>query len=190
MYKIYIILQFISLFCFPFCSQAQLHVKGIIKDDKGASIPFASILLLSSSDSSLVQGQVSNGDGLFSIAVKEADSYFISVSAIGFYDVTTPILKIDRENPNIDIGNLVMGEKVEELNEVVVKADRPMFEQKTQFESPEDLIGRKCPFLTNLETREIRGLESQGMILAASTADGLFALLEPHVDLPAGTRIS
>lgn len=57
------------------------------------------------------------------------------------------------------------------------------------FEGPEALVGRSCPFLVNLEPRTIRGIESQGMILAASTPDGGFALLQPHADVPPGTKI-
>lgn len=58
------------------------------------------------------------------------------------------------------------------------------------FEDPQSLVGKKCPFVTNLEHRTIRGLESEGMILAASTGDGTFALLIPSQDLPVGTRLS
>lgn len=50
------------------------------------------------------------------------------------------------------------------------------------------LVGKKCMFVTNLEPRMIKGLESQGMILAVSTEDGKFSLLEPNADIPAGTR--
>ena len=50
------------------------------------------------------------------------------------------------------------------------------------------LVGKKCMFVTNLEPRMIKGLESQGMILAVSTEDGKFSLLEPNSDIPAGTR--
>ena len=56
------------------------------------------------------------------------------------------------------------------------------------FDDPQSLVGKQCPFLTNLKPRTIRGLESQGMILAAE-ADGIFALLSPHNELPAGTKI-
>ena len=56
------------------------------------------------------------------------------------------------------------------------------------FEDPQSLVGRQCPFLTNLEPRMIRGYESQGMILAAS-ADATFALLVPHTELPSGTKV-
>ncbi len=60
---------------------------------------------------------------------------------------------------------------------------------RTFFEDPQVLVGRTFPFLINLEYRTIRGVESQGMILAASTAEGGFALLEPSADLPPGTKI-
>ncbi len=59
---------------------------------------------------------------------------------------------------------------------------------RTYFEDPLWLVGKKCPFLTNLEPRTIRGFESQGMILAASHEETL-GLLFPHQDLPVGTRI-
>lgn len=50
------------------------------------------------------------------------------------------------------------------------------------------LVGKQCPFVTNLAPRTIRGLESQGMILAGSTGD-LFTLLHPSITVPAGTVI-
>jgi methionyl-tRNA synthetase len=56
------------------------------------------------------------------------------------------------------------------------------------------LVGKKCMFAANLEPRTIRGIESNGMILAVSTEDGLpaqagkFSLLEPNNEIPAGAR--
>lgn len=59
---------------------------------------------------------------------------------------------------------------------------------RTYFEDPQALVGVRCPFLTNLEPRMIRGFESQGMILAASFEETL-ALLIPSNPLPVGTKI-
>lgn len=50
------------------------------------------------------------------------------------------------------------------------------------------LVGKKCMFVANLETRMIKGLESQGMIMAVSTKDGKFSLLEINDEIPEGTR--
>lgn len=56
------------------------------------------------------------------------------------------------------------------------------------FPDEQELVGRQCPFIANLAPRKIRGLVSQGMILAGNT-DDTFALLHPSNGLPAGTRL-
>ncbi len=56
------------------------------------------------------------------------------------------------------------------------------------FEDIQVLVGKQCPFLVNLQPRVIRGLESQGMILATSL-DSVLALLTPNNTLPPGTRV-
>lgn len=55
-------------------------------------------------------------------------------------------------------------------------------------EDPQTLVGKKFPYVTNLEPRVIRGFESQGMILAGSH-DATLALLVPTADVPPGTQI-
>jgi len=51
---------------------------------------------------------------------------------------------------------------------------------------PEDLVGKQVSYLANLEPRLLRGVESQGMIVAAD--DGTRAiLLHPDQSLPAGS---
>jgi methionyl-tRNA synthetase len=55
---------------------------------------------------------------------------------------------------------------------------------------PEQLIGRKVVIVANLAPRKLRGLESNGMILAASLGDeGLPSLLSPDQDVPPGTKV-
>lgn len=56
------------------------------------------------------------------------------------------------------------------------------------FTDPQSLVGTQRPFLTNLAPRTIRGLESQGMILAAGNNDE-FSLLSPDAPLPPGTVV-
>lgn len=56
------------------------------------------------------------------------------------------------------------------------------------FEDPQVLVGKKFPYVVNLEPRTIRGFESHGMILAASH-EGALALLAPTADVPPGTKI-
>jgi methionyl-tRNA synthetase len=51
---------------------------------------------------------------------------------------------------------------------------------------PEDLIGRQLAFVTNLEPRTIKGLESNGMLFAVGNGD-TFAFLTPDRKIPPGT---
>lgn len=51
---------------------------------------------------------------------------------------------------------------------------------------PESLVGRQLAFVTNLEPRTIRGLESNGMLFAVGTGES-FAFLTPDREVPPGT---
>jgi methionyl-tRNA synthetase len=54
---------------------------------------------------------------------------------------------------------------------------------------PEDLVGKKCVFLLNLQRRMIAGFESQCMVLAAEDAIGNVSLIQPEKDLVEGSKI-
>ena len=55
-------------------------------------------------------------------------------------------------------------------------------------DDPSDLIGTKMPVLVNLKPRKMKGLDSNGMILACD-ADGKPVLLIPKEDVPPGSIV-
>jgi methionine--tRNA ligase beta chain len=55
--------------------------------------------------------------------------------------------------------------------------------------TPEELVGRQIVVVANLETARLRGLESQGMLLAASDGERVI-LLTPEKPVEAGSRVS
>ncbi|MGH9498713.1 MAG: methionine--tRNA ligase [Terriglobales bacterium] len=55
--------------------------------------------------------------------------------------------------------------------------------------APETLVGRKVAIVTNLAPRKLRGLESNGMILAASLEGGKPVLAGFLEDIPVGARL-
>jgi methionyl-tRNA synthetase len=55
--------------------------------------------------------------------------------------------------------------------------------------APGDLVGRRIVLLANLEARKLRGIESRGMLLAA-THEGRPCVLTVDDDVPPGTRVS
>ena len=66
-------------------------------------------------------------------------------------------------------------EKTEKLYKLSVKTgvdERTVITGIAQHFTPEDLIGKKFPFIMNMEPRKIRGIESHGMIIMAETEEG------------------
>ena len=100
----------------------------------------------------------------------------------------------------IKIGEIVSAEKVPETDKLI-KLEVNFGEEKTRqiisgiagyFSDVSVLVGKKCPFVTNLSPRIIKGLESNGMILAVSGGEGddlRFSLLEPSMNISAGDKV-
>ncbi|MFQ6860326.1 MAG: methionine--tRNA ligase [Beduini sp.] len=68
------------------------------------------------------------------------------------------------------------------------KETRQIVSGIAQFFTPEQMVGKKVIVVSNLKPAKLRGVESQGMILAGSTSDEL-DLVTLVKDLPNGTRI-
>jgi methionyl-tRNA synthetase len=102
----------------------------------------------------------------------------------------------DFKKIDIVVGQIVAVEKVSDTDKLL-KLTVDMGEPAPRtivsgialyFEDFNILVGKKCIFVANLEPRTLRGIESQGMILAVSTEGGKFSLLEPNSDIPPGTH--
>lgn len=103
----------------------------------------------------------------------------------------------DFKKVEMRIGHILSAEKVEGADKLL-KLSVDFGEESPRqiisgisayFPDPQVLVGKKCPFATNLEYRTIRGLESQGMIMAVGTPEGFFSLLEASPDTPPGSAI-
>ncbi len=100
----------------------------------------------------------------------------------------------DFKKLEIRIGKIVTAEKVEKADRLLkLEVDFGEFSRQivsgiAEFYKPEDLIGKECPFIVNLEPRIFMGVESQGMLMAAGTEEGI-ALLHPDKEVSAGSLI-
>lgn len=94
----------------------------------------------------------------------------------------------DFHKVEIRVGKILYAEKVEGSDKLLcLKVSFGVSDEESlqivsgiamYFIEAEVLVGRRVAFVTNLEPRIIRGLESQGMILAAVDAEGNFSLLD------------
>jgi methionine--tRNA ligase beta chain len=94
----------------------------------------------------------------------------------------------------IRIGKILGAEKVEGTDKLIkLEIDlgdhqRVLVAGIAEAYEPDSLIGKEVPVLANLEPRKIRGIMSQGMILAA-VAEGKPILLHPEKEVPPGSPI-
>ncbi len=107
----------------------------------------------------------------------------------------TEISLDDFEKVRLQVGEIVACEKVEKssklLHETVKFGDetRSVVSGIAKHFKPEELIGKKVVFVTNLKPVKLCGVLSEGMILAAEDADGKFSLICPENDVNDGTRL-
>jgi methionyl-tRNA synthetase len=58
-----------------------------------------------------------------------------------------------------------------------------------EYYNPEEIIGRQVSILVNLEPKELKGIQSQGMILMAQDADGSLKFVAPAQPIKNGSEI-
>jgi methionyl-tRNA synthetase len=58
-----------------------------------------------------------------------------------------------------------------------------------KYYKPEEIVGKKCVFLLNLQRRMLAGIESQCMVLAAEDEAGNVVVLQPEKDIMEGSKI-
>ncbi len=94
----------------------------------------------------------------------------------------------------IRVGRVLSSEKVEGTDKLI-KLEVDLGEEKRQlvaglgeFFEPHYLVGKELPVLVNLEPRRLRGIESQGMILAVDV-NGEPVLLRPEKEVPPGSAV-
>jgi methionyl-tRNA synthetase len=95
---------------------------------------------------------------------------------------------------DIRIAEVKSAEKVEgadKLLKLIVddgEGERQIIAGIAQWYDPDSLVGKKIVLLANLQPAVIRGIESNGMLLAADI-DGRAVILMPDQDVPAGSKV-
>jgi methionyl-tRNA synthetase len=96
---------------------------------------------------------------------------------------------------DIRIGRIVAAERVPETDKLIKctvdlgeLGERTIVSGIAAWKTPEELVGKRLPYIVNLAPRMLKGVESKGMLLAASDDDGV-ALLQPERDVAPGTKL-
>lgn len=115
-------------------SNKRVTVTGTVIDgDDKSPVGQATVQLLSLPDSAMVVGNVTNNDGVFSIAARPG-KYVLKVSFVGYLSQEKP-LQLTANKPTVNLGTVVLPTDAIMLGEAVVVAEAP------QVTVSEDTIG-------------------------------------------------
>ena len=95
-------------------------------------------------------------------------------------------------NVDLRVAKVLTAEKVKKSKKLLKitvslgNEERTVVSGISQHYAPEELIGKHVIFVANLKPAKLMGIESQGMILAATNDD---KLIVPTVDISAGSRV-
>jgi methionyl-tRNA synthetase len=111
------------------------------------------------------------------------DSSMITIQDFAKVELKTGKIKAVEVHPNADRLLVVKVDIGEEQERQLVAGIRPAYPD------PQSLVGATVAVVANLQPAKLRGVESQGMLLAA-TGEGAISVLVTDKDVPPGLKIT
>ena len=120
-------LTFVFLLCFYGLSASS--IKGKVLSDTGEPVFYANVILFNSTDSLIIDLQYSEEDGSFIFSDLNEGNYWLECRYVGYPDIVLGEVSLS-EDKELVLDDLVFDPPINELEEVVVKARKPMLELK------------------------------------------------------------
>lgn len=123
--------------CYSLLINAQ-EIRGILLDEDGQSLPYATLQLLKS-DSSIAKVEMSRQNGTFRFQNLNPEVYYLGISFVGYSSINKTI---DLSSTNGNLGSITLRKRSQELEEVEISAEKPMIEvepDKTVFNVSKNL---------------------------------------------------
>ncbi len=130
-YDLIKVFPYIGIICCLFLSHeiaAQISISGrVTEKSSGRPVPYASVVALKTGTNELISGTTTDEKGKFEFVVR-ADNFVIEISFIGFQNKI--IQDLHEDKGRINLGDIVLTEDSETLDEVQVTADKSVVEFK------------------------------------------------------------
>ncbi|OWP63719.1 methionine--tRNA ligase [Hymenobacter amundsenii] len=185
----------------PFLPEAAARLGRMLNTEKGtwpeAGRPDAlptghqlaeAALLFTKIEDATVEAQVQK-----LLDTKKANELAAAVSAPAKDDISFEQF----QTMDLRIGTIVAAEKVAKTKKLLkLSVDLGFDEPRTIVSGiaehflPEALVGQQVQVLLNLAPREIKGIQSQGMLLMAENADGVLSLMQPSSAVRPGSSVA
>ena len=118
---------------------------GIIVDQKGEAIPYATIKLMSSADQKLINGTIAGDDGKWVMKNVPEGDFKIVISFIGYEANEMGPYKITGKGESFNLNKITLKPSSIELDQVVVEGQRDLIEDKVDrivYNAEQDLTTR------------------------------------------------
>lgn len=101
----------------------------------------------------------------------------------------------DFQKIDLRVGEIVSAERVEGTRALMVlrvnlgDEERTLVAGLAPYYAPEEMVGKRVIVVANLEPAVIRGIKSQGMLLAADDGQGNVSLVTVDRDIAPGSKV-
>jgi methionyl-tRNA synthetase len=153
--------------------------------EAGHQISDSTLLLFSKIEDEQIQAQIDK------LAQSKADNQPKNVKPM-----KEAIIYDDFQKMDIRVGTILEAQKVPKTKKLLqLKIDtgidvRTVVSGIAEYFEPEAIIGKQVSILVNLEPRNIKGIESKGMILMAENEDGSLQFVQPGANVQNGSTIN
>ncbi|WP_138990419.1 TonB-dependent receptor [Larkinella sp. C7] len=156
------------------------QLSGQFTTSSGQPIPFANILLLNPVDSTLVKGSLTDEQGVFRMDDSTPGTYLLRFTSVGYQTWHSTVFELTASQLGKDFGTLMMREDTRQLGEVVVRAEKPLFEQQvagTIVNVESSLMSKGSSVLSVLERSPGVVIDYQNNSLMLNGKNGVMVML-------------
>jgi len=116
----------LSLFCFIVILNTYGQVSGVLTGGDGKPVDFASVALISNTDSVVVRSVITDHKGAFSITEVPDGIYMLKITSVGYINWFSNPFTLNAAQHSYDAGTIVLKAASTQLGEVVIRSDKPV----------------------------------------------------------------
>ncbi len=114
---------------------AEINFSGVIKGkiveaSSNTPVEYATVSLYTAADSAMVDGMISDNNGGFEFTKVKEGQYNVIVRFMGFRKVLIDGILVSQDKPVSNLGTISLNPDVSNLDEVEIKAEKPLVEYK------------------------------------------------------------
>jgi outer membrane receptor protein involved in Fe transport len=129
--KIYItLLLLIAAIGSTFAQTQSASLSGLLLDEQGKPMMYATASLLNARDSSIVKGVISNDQGIYTFDHIKQGRYLIKASTVGYEKAVSNPVDVTSNTEKVTVPELKMQPNAHNLSAVSITAAKPLIERK------------------------------------------------------------